>query len=453
MRIVSRFLLALPLASALVLSVTLAASAAPPPAFRWAVAGGGTGADDADGVGADPHGRVVISGGFTGTTRLDAGHPLTSAGSSDIFAAGYSKVGRVRWARRYGGAAPDQAFDNDVDTAGHGLITGSFNSNVDFGGVRLTSRGGTLPRYGDAFLLKVGRLGRTLWVRQIGGSGSDGGDEVAVGAHNSVFLIGDSDGDVTFTSSKVLKASGGRDSWAARYRRDGSLIWATLLGGTGDQQAHGISSDPDSHALVTGEFQGVAQFGSHRLVSDGARPDVYLAKLDKLGRVRWAQRFGNADREIGRGVDSDARGNVYFTGEFAGTIQLGSRVLTSVGSDDMFLAKAGPKGRVRWAIRLGDAGADTGPEIEVAPDGTSYLSGTFVNAANTRRAFVAKVSPKGRLLWTAESSASPFATLGELSLGPNSVNVLGRFASTVTLRSFKLNGAGETDFFLARLPR
>jgi hypothetical protein len=451
--IVSRFLLALLLASALTLAAALASFAEPAPPFRWAVSGGGTGSDDADGVGVDGKGRLVISGGFEGTTKLDATHSLASAGNADVFAAGYTKVGRVRWTRRYGGAGADQAFDNDVDSRGRGLITGSFNGSVDFGGTRLISRGGNLPRYGDAFLLKVGTLGRTLWVRQIGGAGSDGGDEVAVGPHNSVFVIGDSNGDVTFTPSKVLKASGGRDSWAARYRRDGSLIWATLLGGSGEQQAHGISFDPDGHALVTGEFQGVAQFGSHRLVSDGGPPDVYLAKLDKLGRVRWAQRFGNGDREIGRGVDSDSRGNVYFTGEFAGTIQLGSQTLTSVGSDDMFLAKAGPGGRVRWAIRLGDAGPDIGPEIEVAPDGTSYLTGTFANASNTRRAFVAKVSPQGRLLWTAESTASPFATLGELSLGPNSVNVLGRYISTVTLGATKLTGAGATDFFLARLPR
>jgi hypothetical protein len=33
------------------------------------------------------------------------------------------------------------------------------------------------------------------------------------------------------------------------------------------------------------------------------------------------------------------------------------------------------------------------------------------------------------------------------------VNVLGRFAATVTLGAFKLNSAGGTDFFLARLPR
>jgi hypothetical protein len=453
LEVVLRFLLALAFLSALALLTALESVASKPPSVRWAIAGGGTGSDDADGIGADRRGRLVISGGFEGTTRFDPAHSLVSAGSADIFAAGYGRHGRVRWARRFGGAGPDQAFDNDVDPHGNGFITGSFNRSVDFGGVTLTSQGGHLPRYGDAFLLKLDPLGRTKWVRQIGGTGSDGGDEVAVGPGDHVFVIGDSDGDVRFTPSTVLHASGGRDSWAARYRPSGSLVWATLLGGTGDQQSHGISADPDSNTLVTGEFQRTAQFGSHRLVSDGARPDVFLAKLDRKGRVRWAERFGDGDREIGRGVDPDAHGNVYFTGEFAGTIRLGDRTLTSVGSDDMFVAKAGPKGRVRWATRLGDAGSDTGPEIEVAPDGTSYLTGTFTNASGTRRAFVAKVSPRGKLLWTAQSTDSPFATLGELSLGPTSVNVLGRFAATVTLGAFKLTGAGETDFFVARLSR
>jgi hypothetical protein len=108
---------------------------------------------------------------------------------------------------------------------------------------------------------------------------------------------------------------------------------------------------------------------------------------------------------------------------------------------------------VRWATRLGDVGADIGPEIEVAPDGITFLTGTFRNAAGTPRGFIAKVSRKGRVLWTAESTNSPFATLGEISLGPHSVNVLGRYVSTVTLGSFKLTGPGATDFFLARLPR
>jgi hypothetical protein len=451
--VVLRFLLILALLSALALVAALESVASKPSSVRWAVAGGGTGSDDADGIGADRRGRLVISGGFDGTTRLDSTHSLVSAGGTDIFAAGYSPRGRVRWARRFGGTGADQAFDNDADPHGSGFITGSFNNTVDFGTATLTSQGGDRPRYGDAFLLKLDPRGSTRWVRQIGGTGSDGGDEVAVGPRNHLFVIGDSDGDVRFTPSTVLRASGGRDSWAARYRPSGSLVWATLLGGSGEQQSHGISADPDSNTLVTGEFHGTAQLGSHRLVSDGARPDVFLAKLDRRGRVRWAERFGDGDREIGRGVDADARGNVYFSGEFAGTIRLGDTTLTSVGSDDMFLAKANRHGRVRWAIRLGAPGADIGPELEVAPDGSSYVTGTLTSASGTRSAFTANVSPRGKLIWMSKSTDSPFATLGELSLGPTSVNVLGRFAARVTLGRFKLTGAGETDFFVARLRR
>ena len=435
------------------LAVPAAAPAAEPPRIEWAVAGGGAGSDDADGVGTGARGRIVISGGFDSL----------SAGGIEIFATGYTNDGRVRWTRQYGGPGADQAFDNDVDSRGNAVITGSFNERVDFGGTALVSRGAILPRYGDAFVLKLDAAGGTKWVRQIGGTGSDGGDEVVSGSHRNTYVIGDANGPVTFSRSVALPPSGGRDSWAARYRADGTLVWARSLGGTGEQQSHGIGAERDGNVLVTGEFQGTSMFGSHRLDSSGSPPDVFLAKLDRGGAIRWAQSFGDGDREIGRGVDGDARGNIYFTGEFAGTIELGSRTLTSSGSVDSFLAKAQPNGRIRWAIGIGGAGPEGGPEIEVDGAGNSYLSGTFtgtaqiggftVTATGLRGAYVAKVSRRGRVLWVAQSTESVFATLGELSLGPGAVDVLGRFAGGMQFGSFPLTSAGETDYFLGRLSR
>jgi hypothetical protein len=440
------------LASAVLLSALLAAvgaDAAGTSTVKWAVSGAGPGIDDADGVGTDARGRIVISGGFEGA-------------NADVFATAYGKRGRLLWTRHYGGPGADQAFDNDVDRRGHAAITGSFNDTVDFGGPVLVSRGANLPRYGDAFLLKLGRGGRTKWIRQIGGTGSDGGDEVAIGPHRNIYVIGDANGPVTFSPSVTLPPTGGRDAWAARYRPDGTLVWARSLGGAGEQQSHGISGDYDGKALVTGEFQGTSQFGSARLDSAG-REDVFIAKLDRLGRVRWAKRFGDGDREIGRGIDSDSKGRIYFSGEFSRTLQLGSTTLTSAGSYDLFLAKATSAGRVLWAISMGGAGVETGPEVETDPDGNSYLTATFSGTARVgnhtltttgaRGAFVAKVSPAGQVLWVVQSTDSGFATLGELSLGPNTVNVLGRFAGTAHFGPFTLTSAGATDYFLAQLKR
>jgi len=457
------------LAGAAALATVAALGWAPPAvaadtqAFTWAISGGGPASDDADGIGADPRGRLVVSGGFEGTSRFDTSHVLTSAGGADIFAAGYGPGGRVRWVRSFGAGGADQAFDNDVDSRGVGVLTGSFNGSVDFGGSTLVSRGGDRPRYGDAFLLALGAWGRTHWVRQIGGGGSDGGDEVAVGPRDQIYVIGDSDGEVQLSPTTTLPPTGGRDSWAARYRRGGQLVWARSLGGAGEQQSHGIAVDRHGNAIVTGEFRGVAELGGHRLESDGASPDGFLAKLDRRGQVRWAQRFGDSDREIGRGVGADAKGHVYFTGEYQGSIRLGTGTLTSAGSDDLFLAKATRAGRVLWSIGMGGPGAEVGPEIEVDGRGYSYLTGSFagtarfgdlvLTASGLRAAFVAKVSPRGRIVWVAQSGDSPFATLGELALGPRSVDVLGRFAGSVDLGPSHLTSAGATDFFLAKLPQ
>ena len=240
-------------------------------------------------------------------------------------------------------------------------------------------------------------------------------------------------------------------------------MWARSLGGPGEQQSHGISADRSGRVLVTGEFRGSSIFGSRRLDGAGTAPDVFLAKLDRRGRVLWARRFGDADREIGRGVDADARGNVYFGGEYAGTLELSDITLTSSGGTDSFLARADRGGRIRWAISAGGAGEEIGPEVEVDRAGFSYLTGTFSGAARigrftlstsgVRGAYVAKVSPQGRVLWVVQSEESVFATLGELSLGPSSVSVLGRFFGSLRFGAFDLAAAGETDYFLSRLRR
>jgi hypothetical protein len=396
---------------------------------------------------------VVTAGGF------EPGGP----GGEEILATSYSKRGALIWTRRYGGPGTDHAFDNDVDGRGNAAITGTFNDSVDFGGPVLSSRGRSRLAYGDAFLLDLNPSGGTRWVRQIGGTGSDGGDEVATGFTRDVYAIGDSDGPATFSPTVTLPPGGGRDSWAACYRPNGHLAWARSLSGPGEQQAHGINPDRRGNVLVTGEFQGTSIFGSHRLDSAGTAPDVYLAKLDRGGRVRWAESFGNGDRAIGRGVDADAKGNAYFGGEFAGPIQLGPTALTSRGGDDSFLAKARPGGRVVWAIDIGGAGDEIGPEVEVDDAGNSYIAGSFTQSATiggftvttpgVRGAYLAKLSPRGRVLWVVQSTDSPYASLGTVSLGPKAVNVQGGFVASMRFGAFGLAGAGRTDDFVAQLRR
>ena len=76
---------------------------------------------------------------------------------------------------------------------------------------------------------------------------------------------------------------------------------------------------------------------------------MFVAKYRHDGSVAWVKRFGGSYDDLGAGIAVDGAGDVYVTGQFQGSIDLGSG-LTSAGGYDIFLAKlAGTDGRVLWS--------------------------------------------------------------------------------------------------------
>jgi len=84
-------------------------------------------------------------------------------------------------------------------------------------------------------------------------------------------------------------------------------------------------------------------------------------------------------------VATDASGNVFVTGYFQGQMTFGSTVLTSLGNDDIFLAKYVPATNTwAWAVRGGGTGSDGGRGVAVSGN-TVYLLGNIENnTANNR---------------------------------------------------------------------
>src|SRR5690606_21784085 len=142
----------------------------------WVEQVGGAGDDAARGVDVDPfpERQVLLAGGFEGTATLGGGTTLTSAGGEDAFVARYTAEGELLWARRGGGPEDDGAWSVSAGEFGEAYVVGTFNGEVDFGGLTLQSRGSS-----DAFAVGYDEGGTALWAQQIGGVGSDfgqGGD-------------------------------------------------------------------------------------------------------------------------------------------------------------------------------------------------------------------------------------------------------------------------------------
>jgi hypothetical protein len=113
---------------------------------RWAVRGGGTGADGGSSIALDDDGTSYIAGSFGGTA--DFGHvQLHSAGKADVVTASLDAAGHWRWALGSGGADDDYA--SSVSTSGRRsvYVSGTFDGPTATFGPTILESGKPLNQF------------------------------------------------------------------------------------------------------------------------------------------------------------------------------------------------------------------------------------------------------------------------------------------------------------------
>jgi len=256
----------------------------------WAKRMGGTSDDSAYRVALDANGNVHIAGVFSGTADFDPGpgtFDLTSAGVDDVFVSKLDSNGDFLWAKGMGGTAFDGAGGVALDSSGNVHIAGNFFGTADFdpgpGTFDLTA-GAT-----DVFVSKLDSNGDFLWAKQIGGTvpgQSTFPSDVAVDASGNVYSVGTLAGTADFdpgSGSRELTSAGVDDAFLSILDRNGTFLWAGLMGGTSSDQAFGVALDASGNLHVAGSFRGTADFdpgpGTFELTSVGFGDDVFVSKL------------------------------------------------------------------------------------------------------------------------------------------------------------------------------
>jgi hypothetical protein len=127
------------------------------------------------GLGVDSIGNVYAAGTYAGTLDFDpsatANYTLASASKSvDGFVWKLGADGGFRWARGFGGVAPEAISDLFVDKAGNAYTAGTFTGVADFdpaplSTVILVSGSGAT----DGFILKLSPQGGLNYTRALGG--------------------------------------------------------------------------------------------------------------------------------------------------------------------------------------------------------------------------------------------------------------------------------------------
>ncbi|MBA3664236.1 MAG: T9SS type A sorting domain-containing protein [Bacteroidetes bacterium] len=99
------------------------------------------------------------------------------------------------------------------------------------------------------------------------------------------------------------------------------------------------------NVYITGAFSNSLQIGSYGLISNGST-DIFTACFTSNGNVVWATSYGGAQEDIGSAVCADGSGNILITGQYSGTASFGTTSLVSQGGNNMFFAKLDPLGNI-----------------------------------------------------------------------------------------------------------
>lgn len=239
----------------------------------------------------------------------------------------------------------------------------------------------------------------------LGGSGFDYAYSVAIDAAGSVYIAGQTDSvDFPATRPPLGPAGGTCGSptnvapcfhvFVAKLDPTGSsLVYATILGGSGEDHATGIAVDADGAAYVTGytastdfptthAFQATSAGGQCGSTSDPAPCfHAFVAKLDPTGSsLVYSTYLGGAGNDIASGIAVDATGAAYVVGSTsssdfpvtAGAIQSA----LNGGSYNAFVTKLDPTGEsAAYSTYLGGSGEDHATGIAVGASGQAVVAG------------------------------------------------------------------------------
>ena len=273
----------------------------------------------------------------------------------------------------------------DFSTAVMGIAAASSGEDEHFAGgyfadtLRIDGISISGHNYMVGYIAKFDSKGDATWIRTLESSGHLYVMDIASDEEGNV-IVGGSYNGAFINGGASIPSKGLGDVFLAKYNSVGELDWIQFGGGAGDDYVEGVDINQEGVVVATGSFFEEAEFGSALLTSSGS-DDIFVAQYSAEGDLKWIRSAGGSEYDYAFNVTIDSRGNSYLTGSFEGTASFENQELISAGNTDAFLSKYDSEGLVNWTIAIGGDQDDHASGIAIGSEGAIYLSGAFQGTA------------------------------------------------------------------------
>jgi hypothetical protein len=173
----------------------------------------------------------------------------------------------------------------------------------------------------------------------------------------------------------------------------------------------GVAIDKHENIICVGATSG--RIGAQHTSNPGWT-DAFVLKLDRFGKILWAQQLAAPENGSGEDLVIDSADNIYvLVSEYDG-----------VSSNFFQILKYSPSGNLLWTKTFTNPGNyDYAPSISLHPSGDLLIAGQTKHSwgdtnAGDADAFVARLSPQGEIIWVYQrgQSDSPSSTLDDVTM-------------------------------------
>ncbi len=342
----------------------------------------------------DKKGNVYSTGYFYRTIDFDPGSGttfLTSSISHDAFISKHNRAGKLVWAKQIRGTNTSHGYSIVLDDSSNVYTTGYFQGTTDFdpgtGTFNLLAKGNIGTRGGsDIYVHKLDSNGQFVWVKQMGGLGSDMAWTITRNKIGNLFIGGLFEFRADFdpsTSVFSLSSNGGRDAFICSLTSNGLLNWAKSFGGSKHDEVKSIKVS-DSLVYSTGAFHDTVDFDtdtSKYIVNSLGSSDAFIHILNTSGSFIKVSTISGSSANWGNDISLDKFGNILVTGVFSSKSYFGDSskqvALSSKGRMDSYVSKYTENGGLIWAKSLGGTMDVRGSSITSDIFNNVYTLGVF----------------------------------------------------------------------------